>query len=250
MRLTPKAWPPGLRASLPLLLPTAAIGVSFGILAAPVLGAIPSIVMSLIVWSGAAQFGALSILISGGGTTLAAGTGLLANTRFLPMGFAIAPSMTGGPLRRLLTGALLTDASLIIGHREGGRFDISALAWAAPAQSLGWVGGTAAGVLGATAIGEPTRWGIDVLFPVFYLSLLLPELFPVHVQGAGRRARRQADRQNVRPIIVALLAAGITLALTPIAPPGVPVLVAAAAALIGLLPPHQPLTHPGAGDGA
>ena len=243
MRLTPKAWPPGLRASLPLLLPTAAIGVSFGILAAPVLGAIPSIVMSLIVWSGAAQFGALSILISGGGTTLAAGTGLLANTRFLPMGFAIAPSMTGGPLRRLLTGALLTDASLIIGHREGSRFDINALAWAAPAQSLGWVGGTAAGVLGATAIGEPTRWGIDVLFPVFYLSLLLPELFPGRLKGSERP-------RNSRPIIVAALGGAIALVLTPLAPPGVPVLAAVAAALIGLRPPRHQVARPATGDHA
>ena len=51
-------------------------------LAAPVLGAIPSILMSAVVWSGTAQFAALTILTSGGGTALAAGAGLLANTRF------------------------------------------------------------------------------------------------------------------------------------------------------------------------
>ena len=144
MRLTPKAWPTGLRDSLPLVLPTAAIGMSFGLLAEPLLGAIPSIVMSAVVWSGTAQFAALSILTSGGSIALAAGTGLLANTRFLPMGFAIAPSMTSGPLRRLLAGAVLTDAAFVIGHREGGRFDISAVVWAAPAQYLAWVGGTVA----------------------------------------------------------------------------------------------------------
>ena len=255
MRWTPKAWPEGLRASLPLALPIAAVGMSFGLLAAPVLGAIPSILMSAVVWSGTAQFAALTILTSGGGTALAAGAGLLANTRFLPMGFAIAPSMRDGTLRRLLKGAVLADASFVIGNRGGGRFDITAIAWAAPVQYVTWVGGTVAGVAGARAIGDPGRWGLDVLFPIFYLSLLLPELFPVHVQGAGRRARRQADRQNARPIIVALLAAAITLALTPVAPPGVPVLVAAAAALIGLRPPHQPpphqrLTQPEGGDDA
>ena len=163
--------------------------------------------------------------------------------------------MRDGTLRRLLKGAVLADASFVIGNRGGGQFDISAIAWAAPVQYVTWVGGTVAGVAGATAIGDPGRWGLDVLFPIFYLSLLLPELFPVHLQGAGRRARRQADRQNARPIIVALLAAAITLALTPVAPPGVPVLVAAAAALIGLRPPHQPpphqrLTQPGGGDDA
>jgi len=130
---------------MPLALPIAAVGMSFGLLAGPLLGAIPSILMSAVVWSGTAQFAALSILTSGGGTALAAGAGLLANTRFLPMGFALAPSMKGRPLRRLLTGALLADASFVIGHRGGGRFDISAVAWAAPVQYVTWVGGTVVG---------------------------------------------------------------------------------------------------------
>ena len=167
---------------------------------------------------------------------LAASAALLANTRFLPMGFAIAPSMTGGPLRRFLTGAVLADASFVIGHRGGGRFDINALAWAAPVQYVAWVGGTVAGVAGAAAIDDPSRWGLDVFFPVFYLSLLLPELFPEQVP------------RNRRPIIVAVLAAMITLVLTPIAPPGVPVLVAAAAALIGLRRPASQLGKPNVGD--
>jgi predicted branched-subunit amino acid permease len=258
VRWTPKAWPEGLRASVPIALPVAAVGISFGLLAAPLLGALPSVVMSAVVWSGTAQFGALSILSSGGGTALAAGTGLLANTRFLPMGFAIAPSMKGGPLRRLLTGALLADASFVIGHRGGGRFNISAIAWAAPLQYLPWIGGTVVGVVGASAIGDPARWGLDVLFPVFYLSLLLPDLFPERFQGGGRQTRRRTHGlsghgsrpQNLRPIIVVVLAAAITLVLTPVAPPGVPVLVAAAAALIGLRAPRQPETQAGAGDDA
>jgi predicted branched-subunit amino acid permease len=118
------------------------------------------------------------------------------------------------------------------------------VAWAAPVQYVTWVGGTVVGVAGATAIGDPSRWGLDVLFPVFYLSLLLPDLFPEHFQPGDRPAPRQVDRassgrgpassRDFRPIIVAVLAAAITLALTPFTPPGVPVLVAAAAALIGL----------------
>jgi predicted branched-subunit amino acid permease len=255
----PKAWPEGLRASMPLALPIAAVGMSFGLLAGPLLGAVPSILMSAVVWSGTAQFAALSILTSGGGTALAAGAGLLANTRFLPMGFALAPSMSGGPLRRLLRGALLADASFVIGHRGGGRFDVGAVAWAAPVQYVTWLGGTVVGVAGAAVIGDPSRWGLDVLFPVFYLSLLLPDLFPEHVQAGVRRARRQADRassrgpassRDLRPIIAAVLAAAITLVLTPIAPPGVPVLVAAAAALIGLRTPRESVGQAGAGDDA
>jgi predicted branched-subunit amino acid permease len=123
-------------------------------------------------------------------------TGLLANMRFLPMGFAMAPSMTSGSLRRLFAGALITDASFIIGHREGGRFDVNAVVWAAPAQFLGWVGGTAVGAMGATSIGETTRWGIDVLFPVFYLILVLPDLF---ARAASRNLRPSSSRSWPEP---------------------------------------------------
>lgn len=135
------------------------------------------------------------------------------------MGFAIAPSVHGGVRRRLTTSALLADASFAIGHREHGRFDIDALRWAAPAQWTAWLSGTVIGALGAGFIGDPDRFGFDVLFPIFYLSLLLPAV---------------RDRQSQRPRIVAVLAVVITLVLTPLAPVGVPVLGAAAAALLGL----------------
>lgn len=215
----PRSWPPGLIASLPVVLPTAAVGASFGLLAAPVIGVVPTVVMSAVVWSGTAQFAALSVITAGAGVGLAAGSGLLANARFLPMGFAIAPSVSGSRVRRFATGALLADASFAIGHRGGGRFDPAALVWAAPLQYVAWLAGTTIGATGARLLTDPDRWGLDVLFPVFYLSLLIPEF--------ARRAGR-------RPLLAAALAAAITVALTPIAPPGVPILAASAAALIGL----------------
>jgi hypothetical protein len=46
------------------------------------------------------------------------------------------------------------------------------------------------------------------------------------------------------------LAGAITLVLTPFAPPGVPVLAAAAAALIGLRAPRHPVAEPDTGDDA
>lgn len=256
--MTGRLWaplPPGFRASTPLLLPTAAVGVSFGLLAAPVLGVLPTVVMSALVWSGTAQFAALSILSAGGGAALAASAGLLSNTRFLPMGFAIAPSMNAPPLRRLLTGALLADASFAIGHRPGGRFDVPAIAWAAPLQYLGWLGGTVAGATGAQAVGDPARLGLDVLFPVFYLSVLIPELRPSTVAGhrtADAARTPAADdpprRRGRQPLLAAALAAVVTLALTPVAPPGVPVLAAAAVALIGLRPPRADAGATGLGE--
>ena len=239
-RWNPAHWPAGLRASIPVTLPTAAVGASFGVLATPLLGAGPTVVMSLLVWSGTAQFAALSTVGAGGAAGLAASTALLANTRFLPMGFAIAPSMRGGWLRRLLTGALLADASFVIGNRGAGRFDITAIAWAAPVQYLSWSLGTLLGVAGSGVIDDPAVWGLDVLFPVFYLSVLLPELFPGQGSAGIGRGRRRVTGAAVKPVLAAGLGALIALALTPIAPPGVPVLAAAAAALTGLRSPHPP----------
>lgn len=210
-------WHRGLRASVPLVLPTVAVGATFGLLAGPLLGPLAAVVMSALVWSGTAQFTALSVLSAGGGAALAGASGLLANARFLPMGFAIAPAVRGPLPRRAGVGVTLVDSSFAIAHRGDGRFDIPALVGAAPLQYLAWVAGTAAGAGGADLIGDPARWGLDVLFPAFYLSLLLPDL------RADQRAR-----------LVAGAAAVLALALTPVTPPGVALLVAAAAALIGL----------------
>jgi predicted branched-subunit amino acid permease len=212
----------GLRRSAAVALPTAAIGVTFGLLAEPVLGAPAALLMSAVVWSGTAQFATLDVLATGGGAALASTTGLLANARYLPMGFAIAPSLRGGILRRAGAGVALTDASFAVAHRGRGRFDIAALAWSLPLQYLAWVGGTAAGVAGSMFAADPERFGLDVLFPVFYLGLLWPEL-----RGSARAYR------------VAAASALVTLALVPIAPAGVPVLAAAATALLGLRAPPE-----------
>ena len=205
------------RASATLSLPTAALGVTFGVLAAPILGALPAIVMSAVVWSGGAQFGALTVLTGGGGVGLAAGTGLLANARFVPMGIGFAPSVSGSPVRRALAAILVVDASFALAHRGEGRFDPEVVVWSAPLQYAGWVLGTVVGALGASTLADPSSWGLDVLFPVFYLGLLVPEL-----RAAGR------------PLAVAAAATVVASVLMPVTPEGVPVLAAAATALLGL----------------
>src|SRR4051794_16307104 len=90
----------GMREGLPLVLPTFALGISFGVLAQPVMGSAAPIVMSIVVFSGAAQFAALTVLAAGGGVVTAILAGMLMNLRWLPMGFAVGPFLTGSPLRR------------------------------------------------------------------------------------------------------------------------------------------------------
>ena len=206
----------GIRAGLPFLLPTLAIGTSFGVLAEPVMGAVAAIVMSVIVYAGAAQFAAVSVLVAGGGVAAAVSAGLLINGRFLPMGVAVAPALKGGPLRRAAEGQTVVDASWAIANRGDGTFDREVLIGATIPQAVGWWSGTAIGAFAGSALGDPQALGLDAIFPAFYLALLAEEL---------------RDRAA---LTTALLGAAIALSLVPVAPPGVPVLAAAAAALIGL----------------
>jgi predicted branched-subunit amino acid permease len=205
----------GVRAGLPLVLPLFVLAVSFGALARPVMGLIAPIVMSLIVFGGAAQFAALSVLAAGGGVAAATAAGLLLNARFLPMGFAAARAFAGGTVARALQGQLLVDASWALASRGDGTFDRGVLLGATIPQAAAWTSGTVAGVFAGGALGDPERLGLDAVFPAFYLALLVGEL------------------RTTRSIAAAALGGSIALALIPITPGGVPVIAAAAAALIG-----------------
>jgi predicted branched-subunit amino acid permease len=208
----------GVRAALPLVLPTLALGLSFGIAARPVIGSPAAIAMSALVCAGGAQFAALSVLSAGGGIAAAALAGVLMNTRWVPMSFALTPSLGGGRRRRMLHAQAIIDASFVIAGRGDGTFDGARLVGATLTQASAWIAGTVAGALGGGLIPHPDRFGFDAVFPAFYLCLLVEEL-RTH---PGRRA-----------LVVTGLAGAIALLLMPVAPPGIPVVAASAAALAG-----------------
>ena len=206
----------GVRAGLPFALPTFVLGVSFGVLARPLMGPVAPIVMSAVMYAGAGQFAALSVLAAGGGAGVAVGAGLLMNARWLPMSLAIGPSLAGGVLRRAAFGQAVVDASWALSSRGDGTFDRAVLVGATLPQATAWTAGTIAGVVGAGALGHPERLGLDAIFPAFYLSLLFREV---------------RDR---RALLVAGGGAAVTMALLPVAPAGLPILAAAVVALVGL----------------
>ena len=211
----------GARAALPFALATFVLGISFGVLARSLgWGTLAPIVFSVIAFSGSAQFAVASVLGSGGGALPAIAAAVFLNARFGPMGVAVAPFLKGGPLRRAMEGQTVVDASWALASRGEGRFDRAFMIGATLPQVTAWIGGTIVGVLGGDLIGDPERLGLDVIFPAFFLALLAEEL-------------RSASR-SARAVIVALIAAVLALALVPFAPPGVPVIAACAAALLGL----------------
>jgi 4-azaleucine resistance transporter AzlC len=208
----------GARASLPFALATLVLGISFGVLARSLgWGILAPIVFSVIAFSGSAQFAVAAVLGAGGGAIAAIVAAVLLNARFGPMGVAVAPYLKGGPFRRALEGQAVVDASWALASRGGGRFEREFMIGATIPQGVAWISGTAIGAVSGNFIGNPERLGLDVIFPAFFLVLLAEEL------------------RDGRAVAVALIAGALALTLVPFTPPGVPVIAACAAALLGLL---------------
>jgi predicted branched-subunit amino acid permease len=206
----------GLRAGVGFGAAAGVVGISFGVVAQPVMGSVAPIVMSVFVFAGSAQFGATAVLASGGDAVTAIATGAMLNARFLAMGLAAAPALRGGPLRRALEGQAVVDASWALAARGEGGFDREVLLGATIPQYPAWVLGTVIGVLLGGTIANPADFGLDAIFPAFFLALLAAEL----------------NRPMAVPVVA--LAGAIALALTPLLPAGLPVLLAATTALLGL----------------
>lgn len=207
----------GLKAGVGFGLAALVLGVSFGVIAEPLMGSVAPVVMSAVLFSGAAQFGATAVLAAGGDAVTAIAAGTMLNARFLPMGVAAGTALRGSPLRRAVEGQAVVDASWALAVQQDGGFHRELLIGATIPQYPAWVLGTVIGVLGGSALGDPYALGLDAIFPAFFLGLLAAEL--------GRP----------RALQVALMGGAIALALTPVLPPGLPVLLASAASLVGLL---------------
>lgn len=207
----------GIRVSAPFAVAVVAFGVSFGVLARTAgMGAVAPIVFSATTWGGSAQFAAAAILGSGGAVASAIAAALLLNSRYLAMSAAIAPSLTGGALRRALHGVAVVDESWALSARGDGTFDRDKLVGVALTLYPAWLAGTAIGAIGGDAIGDPEALGLDAAFPALFLALMVTQL---------------RSRQHVA---AALLGGAIATLLIPFAPAGVPIIAASVAALVGV----------------
>jgi 4-azaleucine resistance transporter AzlC len=208
----------GARRILPFAVAGAAFGASFGILAdAAGVGPLPAIVMSATTFGGSAQFAAISVLDSGGAAAAAIVAAVLLNARYAPISISIGPVFEGPAWRRFLEAQLIVDESWAISTTGPGRYSRRLLLGAGLVLYVAWIGGTAVGALGASFLGDPERLGLDAAFPALFLALLVSFV------------------QNRRTLGAAVLAAAIALALASFAAPGVPILVASAVCLLGLV---------------
>ncbi len=207
----------GVRATLPLGVAVFGFGLSFGVLArAAGMGYVAPIVMSATTFAGSAQFAAASVLNAGGSIATAVVAAVLLNARYAPIGVSVAPYITGSWVSRFIHGQLVVDESWAIASEGEGRYNPRVLLGAGLTIYVAWVAGTTLGVLFGNVIGDPARLGLDAAFPALFLGLLVPQL-------TSRRSKQTA-----------LLGAAIALALTPVTPPGVPIIAASVACLLGL----------------
>lgn len=199
----------------------AVFGGSFGVLStAAGLPVLQTCALSLLVFAGGAQFAVVGVLAAGGATAAAVASGLLLNSRYLAFGLVAAPFVRGSLARRALGAQLLTDESAALALAEPDPREAVRTYWVTGAVLyVVWNAGTLAGALAGGAIGDPATLGLDAAFPAGFLALLVPLL-------------------RDRPLRKAALAgAALALLLTPVTPPGVPILAAALGALAGLRVP-------------
>src|SRR5918995_6245695 len=167
----------GARAAMPFALATFVLGISFGVLARSLgWGTVAPIVFSVITFSGSAQFAVAAVLGDGGGAAAAIVAAVLLNARFGPMGLAIASNLKGGPLRRALEGQAVVDASWALASRGGGRFDREFMLGATAPQLVAWIGGAGLGGVSSYVVGDVEGWGVEAIFPAFFVALLAEEL--------------------------------------------------------------------------
>ena len=208
----------GLRLGVPFGVVGFLLSLSFGVLARQAgFSVLQASVTAMIVFAGSAQFAALSVITVGGGIPAALTAGSLMNARFLAMGIALAPSLPGGPMKRAAQGQAVVDSSWALANRGDGTFDRWLLFGTTVPQYVTWTLGSFVGAIFGDALGDTHRFGLDAVYPVFFLSLLIAEL-------------RDATSRWV-----AVGGGLLALALVPISPPGVPILAASVVTLIGVV---------------
>jgi predicted branched-subunit amino acid permease len=197
---------------------TYVLGVSFGAAAAAAgWGPAAPLAFSALAFSGSAQFSLLTTLQTGS-VVAAATSAILINARYLVMGVALNDSLRGSRGWRAVQAQALVDASFMVAHRGGGRFDVARLMGATAPQWVCWLLGTLTGVLLQPDPAMLDRFGADVVFPAFFLLLVLDEV----------RSRRAA--------VAALCGATIAGGLLFVTEPGYALVAATAGALVGVLP--------------
>jgi len=175
--------------------------------------------MSLLVFTGASQFSAVSVIGSGGTAAAAFGGAAVLAARNGVYGLAMSPHLRGSLGSRLVAAQLTIDESTAMAVAQDDPEHRRAAFWVTGASVyVFWNTGTLVGALLGSAV-DPEKFGLDAAFPAAFVTIL----FPLLRERVPRRA--------------AVTGAVVCLALIPFVPVGVPILCATVGVLFGLPEP-------------
>jgi 4-azaleucine resistance transporter AzlC len=172
--------------------------------------------MSLLVFTGASQFSAVSVVADGGSTGAALGGAMLLAARNAVYGLALSRIIHGGLATRLLAAQWTIDEPTAMATAQVDPHARRFAFWVTGAAVYGcWNLGTLIGALAGSAI-DPQTFGLDAAFPAGFVAMVAPQL------------RRPPG------LLVGVLGATICLVLIPFTPVGVPILCSSVAVLVGI----------------
>lgn len=204
-----------IRQAVSVSIATGLYGVSFGALSiAAGLDLPQTAALSLLMFSGGSQFAFIGVIGPGGAVAAVATAGLL-GTRNGLYGPQVAPLLGARGWRRPVAAQLTIDESTAVAAAQ--RDPAASRAgfwWTGIGVFTLWNAFTLVGALLGDALGDPRRYGLDAAAAAAFLGLVWPRL--------GTRTARTA----------AALAIVVALGLTPFVPAGLPVLAAAAVAIV------------------
>jgi len=216
-----------LRAAMGIGLYAMAFGASFGAISIGSGLTLPqTMVLSLVMFTGASQFAFVGVAASSGSPFAAVPAALLLGMRNAFYGVPISEILHPRGFARLWTAHFVIDetTAMAIGQATPRARRFAFWTTGMILFSL-WQLGSLAGALVGRAV-NPTDIGLDAAAPAVFLALLWPML------------RRREGRW------LALGGAAVALALIPVAPPGIPVIASAGVALVGgLLPSREAVTQ-------
>ena len=200
-------------------------GISFGALAVALGFSVwQTMVLSLLMFSGASQFAFVGIIGTGG---VAAAGAAIASAGLLGIrnglyALRMSPLVGPGFWKRALAGHLTVDESTAVAISQTDQESARHGFWTtALVLYVGWNLATLVGALAGDALGDVRAWGLDAVAAAAFLGLLWPRLV------------------SKEPIAVAVAAAAVTVVLIPVVPAGIPVLGAAAVGIVLAIYRHR-----------
>jgi len=203
----------GARLGLPIFLGYAPVGAAFG-LAATAAGftVAQATACSALVLAGAGQFIGLAALTASGNLAAALIATGVVNLRYVLFAATISPHLHRVPRwNQALLAFTLTDETFAvnIADARAGRADRFSMLGVGLISWTGWTLGTLVGAAAGSALGDPSKWGVDFAMPAMFIALLVGQV------------------TSRRELIAGGLSAATALALSLVLPGQWPVVVAA-----------------------